>query len=215
MTLPLKIQNQQFDMHASGALYWTDQNMLLIADVHLGKVAHFRKHGAAIPASVGQLNFQNLDAVIAHYEPEVVCFLGDLFHSSLNSDWAAFEQWVQKHAMRFILVSGNHDIISHHKFEQLGFQVCDSWEHEGFALTHHPTELDQGFNIAGHIHPGVRMRGAGLQQLRLACFFKTERQMILPAFGIFTGKHTLTPKAGDQVYVLVQGEVVCVSENPS
>ena len=32
--------------------------MLLIADVHLGKVTHFRKYGAAIPANAA---FQNLE----------------------------------------------------------------------------------------------------------------------------------------------------------
>ena len=213
MTLALTIEDQHFDLHPSGALYWQDKQMLLIADVHLGKVAHFRKHGAAIPAELGEVNFQNLDAVIAHYEPTFVCFLGDLFHSSLNSDWLAFEAWVQDQQTQFILVTGNHDIISHHKFEQLGFEVCDSWEDAEFLFTHHPTETTNRFNIAGHIHPGVRMRGAGLQSIRLACFFKSERQMILPAFGIFTGKHILAPKTGDQVYALVQGEVVCVSEN--
>lgn len=213
MTLPLTILDQLFDMHPSGALYWEGQDMLLIADVHLGKVAHFRKHGAAIPASIGHINYENLDRVLRHYKPKSVCFLGDLFHSSLNSDWISFEHWVAKQNTQFILVSGNHDIISHHKFERMGFEICDAWKRSGFILTHHPTALTTGFNIAGHIHPGVRMRGAGLQSLRLACFFKSERQMILPAFGIFTGKHILTPKTGDQIYALVQGEVVCVSEN--
>ena len=109
------------------------------------------------------------------------------------------------------MVSGNHDIISPHKFEALGIEVLDQLKIDSFLLTHHPTEKEKIFNFSGHIHPGVRMRGPGRQTLKLACFFRTNNQMILPAFGSFTGKYILQPSEKDTVYAIVENEVICVS----
>jgi len=44
----------------------------------------------------------------------------------------------------------------------------------------------------------------------LPCFFKRKQQLILPAFGTFTGKHILKPQDDDEVYVLVEGEILKV-----
>jgi len=188
--------------------------MLLIADVHFGKVAHFRKHGSAIPAQASFKNFEKLDELVTECNPNTVCFLGDLFHSTLNNDWENFVKWVECHvSLRIILISGNHDIIPNYMFEDLGIEVYDEMRIDGFLLTHHPTEDEENFNFSGHIHPGIRMQGVGRQMLKLSCFYKTEKQMILPAFGNFTGKYILKPSGKDEVYAIVEGEVVCVSEN--
>ena len=42
-------QNLKLNLHHSGAIFIEKYSMLLISDVHLGKVTHFRKHGAAVP----------------------------------------------------------------------------------------------------------------------------------------------------------------------
>ena len=75
-------------------------------------------------------------------------------------------------------------------------------------MTHHPQEREGFFNFCGHIHPAVRLQGFGRQRLKLPCFFKTHSQMILPAFGEFTGTHVLQPKKEDEVFVIVENEVV-------
>ncbi|NNF19114.1 MAG: metallophosphoesterase, partial [Flavobacteriaceae bacterium] len=64
MTRSLPIQQSNFELHPSGALYWVDQSMLLISDVHLGKVSHFRKYGAAVPQNAIAANFRLLDATV-------------------------------------------------------------------------------------------------------------------------------------------------------
>jgi DNA ligase-associated metallophosphoesterase len=211
LSLLIKIHNNNFTLHSSGAIFWEEKAMLLIADVHLGKVAHFRKYGAAIPAHLAFENLEKLTEVTNHFQPELVCFLGDLFHSKLNNEWDDFAKWVEYTSAQVILISGNHDIIPKYLFEDLGVQIYEELLLEKFLLTHHPTEMDGYFNFCGHIHPGVRLQGAGRQNLRLPCFYKTENQLIFPAFGSFTGKYILSPTAKDQVFVLVDGEVVCVS----
>ena len=45
----IEIYNHNFILHPSGAIFWLEKKTLFLADVHLGKVAHFRKNGIAVP----------------------------------------------------------------------------------------------------------------------------------------------------------------------
>ena len=198
-------------MHPSGVLFWEDSATLLISDVHLGKVSHFRKFGAAVPQNAIVENFELLSEVVAHFCPKNICFMGDLFHSSLNKEWLLFENWVKKTDAKIILVAGNHDIISPLKYEELGVQVVSEIQQKGFLLTHHPEERDAFFNFSGHIHPAVRLRGGGRQTIRLSCFYRTANQMILPAFGKFTGTHVLEPKENAEIFATTGDEVFRVT----
>lgn len=208
MTQTIAIENQELILHPHGGLFWVAKSLLLISDVHLGKVGHFRKFGAAVPRKAAHKNFMLLDELVGHFQPFHICFLGDLFHSSLNKEWDLFENWVAKTAAKITLVAGNHDIIAPEKFKDLGIDIFKELALGDFLLTHHPEERQGFFNFCGHIHPAVRLQGFGRQRLKLPCFFKTKNQMILPAFGEFTGNHTLQPKEDDEIFVVVEGEVV-------
>lgn len=211
----IQIKNNTFTLHPSGAIFWKDKKMLLIADVHLGKVAHFRKHGAPVPANAAYKNLEKLTEISNHFQPETICFLGDLFHSKLNEEWQDFEKWTEYTKAEIILISGNHDIIPQYLYEELGIKVFDELLLNDFLLTHHPTEIKGTFNLCGHVHPGIKMKGVGRQYLRFACFYKTLNSLILPAFGNFTGKHILKPSEMDTVFAIVEGEVICVSKKKS
>jgi len=210
MTQSIQIKNQEFILHPHGGIFWVEKSMLLISDVHLGKVAHFRKFGAAVPQKAIHKNFILLDEIVSYFQPFQICFLGDLFHSSLNKEWQFFENWVEKTPSEIILVSGNHDIIAPEKFENLGIKIFQELEIEAFLLTHHPEERNNFFNFCGHIHPAIRLQGFGRQRLKLPCFFKKKQQLILPAFGEFTGTYVLEPTKEDKVYVLVDDEVILI-----
>ena len=86
----------------------------------MGKITHFRKFGAAVPQKAIYKNFDLLDSTIAFFNPKVVCFLGDLFHSSLNREWELFEKWIGNSDLKYILVRGNHDIIHYENFYVIG-----------------------------------------------------------------------------------------------
>lgn len=211
MTLSITILKEPFTLHPSGALYWENPGILLISDVHLGKVSHFRKSGAAVPRAAIQKNFELLNDVVGYFKPKEVYFMGDLFHSYLNGEWQFFESWILEQNHLTTLITGNHDIISPLKFESLGIRVCPELKRGPFFFTHHPTERDGYFNFSGHLHPAVRLKGMGRQSLRLPCFFRNEIQLILPAFGEFTGTHVLSPGKKDQVYAIASNEVIDVS----
>lgn len=208
MTLEIDINGRAFVLHCSGALYWVEQRMLLISDVHLGKISHFRKHGSALPDGAIYKNFVKLDNAVEYFNPETICFLGDLFHSTLNNEWQLFADWVAATQLPIVLVAGNHDIISPHKYEDLGVKIVSEWVLDGFLLTHHPEERESLFTLSGHIHPSVLLSGKGRQFIKLPCFFRSPKQMILPAFGEFTGTYTMEPQEHDTIYAISEDSVV-------
>lgn len=210
MTHPIHLHDQSFQMHFSGALFWVEKSMLLISDVHLGKVSHFRKYGAAVPQHAVQQNFDTLSTVVDCFKPRTITFMGDLFHSSINSEWILFEKWVHSITSKIILVSGNHDIISPLKYEDINIKVTSELVLDTFLLTHHPEERNGFFNFSGHIHPAIKLSGLGRQSVKLPCFYKTDAQMILPAFGEFTGSHKLEPCEGCEVFALLGDAVLPV-----
>ncbi|MHA3789587.1 ligase-associated DNA damage response endonuclease PdeM [Flavobacterium hauense] len=213
MTLETTINNNTFVLHCSGAMYWVEKRMLLISDVHLGKISHFRKYGSALPGGAMFQNFVKLDNAVEYFNPESICFLGDLFHSTLNNEWLLFEEWTQRTQLPIILVAGNHDIISPYKYEELGITVVSEWTIDGFLLRHDPEERVNFYTISGHIHPAVLLAGKGRQFLKLPCFFCMPNQLILPAFGEFTGTYVMEPKEEDRVYVITKEDVVEVQKS--
>ncbi len=210
-TKEIRINGEGFILHPCGTVYWISQKMLLIADVHLGKVTHFRKAGVAVPTDSINRNFERLDNLIDYFDPETICFLGDLFHSYINSEWDLFSKWVCKVKREIILIMGNHDIIAHSKFCDIDVAIFHEIAKDGFLLTHKPEIRNGYFNFAGHIHPCVRLRGKGRQFLKLSCFYMKSDQMILPAFGEFTGTHEMTPEEGDSIFAIADGDVMEVS----
>jgi uncharacterized protein len=210
MTQTISIHNNTFILHPSAAIFWQEKNTLLISDVHLGKVSHFRKHGLAIPESAVSTNFKRLDDILHLFSPGTVIFMGDLFHSKKNREWELFDGWVKSAEAKIILIAGNHDVISQRHYDALGISVLEEIIAAGFLLTHHPEEREGVFNICGHIHPAIELRGIGKQFMKLPCFFQKENQLILPAFGEFTGTYVLVPETDDCVYAIAKDKIVKV-----
>ena len=204
----LTIKGETLVLHASGAVYWPARKAVLIADVHIGKVDHFRKEGIAVPAHAQQTNYDKLNDLLETFAPEKIYFLGDLFHSKRNRDWDTFFRWMDEKNLEYTLVMGNHDrhdqaAIKHSQLRLSGDLILSP-----FYLSHHPLEDSEGFNICGHIHPGVVLRGKGKLMVKSACFAKYKNQLILPAFGTFTGLHILDPKACQRIFMIADGEVI-------
>ncbi len=81
--------------------------------------------------------------------------------------------------------------------------VGDELVERGLVLRHEPADDEQGRPVvAGHIHPAVWLHGFGMRSERLPCFYLSENQAVLPAFGAFTGMHAIRPRVGDRVFAL-------------
>jgi DNA ligase-associated metallophosphoesterase len=206
------IGNFSFELLSQKALYWPSKKILLIADLHLGKVNHYRKAGYPVPTRANDENTTVLIDLLNHYKPERILFLGDLFHSHYNEEWEVLGQVIRHfQSISFELVMGNHDIMSTLQYERHKVVVHkEELLIDDLLLTHAPLEEPKEgvYNLSGHIHPGAKLFGKGRQALLLPCFYFGKSQGILPAFGSFTGLYPVDVVKGDQVYVIAEGEVI-------
>ena len=206
------IFNNHFYLHKTGAIFWEEKNTLLLADIHLGKVGHFRKSGIPVPRKAGGVFYDKITKLKNSLNFSQIILLGDLFHSQLNNEWFLFENWVKKSELKIILIKGNHDIIPKLVFEQVGIKTYDDLKIEKFFFTHYPKKINDCFVFSGHIHPGVRLIGKGKQIMKFPCFICNKDQIILPSFGGFTGMHLPKIRNGDQVFVITNKEIIEIKE---
>ena len=197
------------------AIYIKKQQALLIADPHFGKAAHFRKSGIPISEYLHEDDFHKISELIHQFDPNDIYFLGDLFHSDLNESWWVLEEFINSYSkINFHLIKGNHDILPKACYAS-GIWIIhkEPLEIENFILSHEPIiNVPEGkINFCGHIHPGISLRGKGRQKITLPCFFHSQRRIILPAFGRFTGLDILTCTKVDQAFVIADEVVIQIN----
>lgn len=197
------------------AIYIEKHQVLLIADPHFGKAAHFRKAGVPISEHLHDDDLQKISLLICQFDPRDIYFLGDLFHSDLNESWWILEEFIDLFpAVNFHLVKGNHDILPKACYTSGKWIIHEEpLEIENFLLSHEPIpNVPEGkINLCGHIHPGISLRGKGRQKVTLPCFFYSQRRIILPAFGRFTGLDVLACTKSDQAFVIADEAVISIN----
>ena len=156
-----------------------------------------------------------LDAALARTAARRVVFLGDYLHARAGrvpETLGALAAWGARHAaLAQLLVRGNHDRGAGDPPPALGVRCVDAPLAEPpFVLAHHPARDAAGHVLAGHLHPGARLAGAGRQRERLPCFWVRGACTVLPAFGDFTGLLDVAPAAGDRVYVVAGDRVLAL-----
>lgn len=210
--MKVPVFGEVLEMLPEKALLWISKKILLVADLHLGKINHFRKAGIPVPTKANDRNWESILHLIDTTKPKRVIFLGDLFHSHYNEEWEVLRQLIRNFpVVSFELVIGNHDILSDNQYARNNLKLHREKLMEGpFVFSHHPMEEieNDSYNLAGHIHPGVLLQGKGKQAVTLPCFYFGERQGILPAFGSFTGLARIQPKKEDRIFVIAENTVV-------
>ena len=182
---------------------------MLISDAHLGKITHFRKAGIGVPSNASTGNYKRLRHLLDKYVPESLIFLGDLFHSTYNHEWLFFSELRKTYShVSFELILGNHDILDSERYTDAELKISSEKHIGPFLLTHHPCIHKELFNLCGHIHPAIRIRGKGRQSIRIPCFYFTENQGVLPAFGTFTGSHLLKLQNANRVFGIADNSVI-------
>ncbi len=200
-----------FQLLPQKAIFWEAENTLIIADLHLGKASHFRKAGLAIPAKSSEADYENLESLLAHYQPNSLLILGDLFHSSYNNEWLQFGALIKKFPeISFELVMGNHDILCLESYNSIGLKLLsETLIKDNIIFSHHPlANLPEGqINFAGHIHPGVQLVGLGKQKITMPCFYFKNTSFILPAFGALTGLKLMKKEKNTLIYGISGGKI--------
>ncbi|MDI1267889.1 MAG: ligase-associated DNA damage response endonuclease PdeM [Polaromonas sp.] len=187
------------------ALWWPTARVLFVADLHLGKAATYRALGQPVPAGTTRENLARLSTLLLHYRPAQLVFLGDLLHAAQARTPSVLEglaAWRESFpALECVLVRGNHDSRAGDPPESLGIRVVDEPFAIGpFAACHHPQRHETLGVIAGHLHPALRLHGAGRDSVRLPCFCLEAGLLLMPAFGEFTGGWNVLRQPGRRLY---------------
>lgn len=171
-------------LHAlpSGALYWPDQNLLVVSDLHFGKAERLaRRGGSLLPPFDTTETLSRLDTDVAATNPTSVLCLGDSFDDldAANGLSDADRLWLTRlmAGRNWTWALGNHDpgpinLGGSHKAELT----------LGPLTFRHIADPAQSAEISGHYHPKARIAG----QSR-ACFLLDENRLIMPAYGVYTG----------------------------
>ena len=210
-------------LHPSGAALLPDHAALLVADVHLGKAASFRRLGVPVPAGSTATTLQALGDAIAslgNTPVQHLVFLGDLLHAARGRSPAlndaavqALTTWrSQRPGLRVHLVRGNHDRAAGDPPPEWGMALqTEPWLMGPWALCHEPQPVPGAYTLAGHLHPCIGLKGGARERLRLPCFWLGDPDHhpvgVVPAFGDFTGMHPIQRRPGDRVWA-VADEVV-------
>ena len=209
------LKGEEFVLYPERGMLWKQKKLLFIADLHIGKATHFRKSGIQVPMKTEINNLKFLEKLLLKSRCDKVIFLGDMFHSSHNYICEKFIQWRNNFpSIEMVLIEGNHDILNESFYKDANLSVTDQLILNPFLFTHKPLEEIEYagyYNIAGHIHPGVKLYGKGKQSLSLSCFYFGRLNGLMPSFGAFTGNCIVSPKENDEIYVIADNQIARVS----
>ncbi|HTS43945.1 MAG TPA: ligase-associated DNA damage response endonuclease PdeM [Puia sp.] len=221
--IPYRIREQQIWLSSGRSVFWEDERALILSDLHFGKTGHFRKSGIAVPQSVYKEDLQRLVSEIQYFQPRQLIIVGDLFHSRANKELELFRKWRENFPELIIhLVKGNHDILEEDWYRIADIRLSnDSLLLHDFHFTHDistdlPTLSNStngqrptaNYSFSGHIHPGIRIDGAGKQSLCFPCFYFGKKYAVLPAFSRFTGVALIQPEKNENVFAIVGDKIL-------
>lgn len=176
------------DLHAlgSGALWWPDQRLLCVSDLHLGKSERLaRRGGAVLPPYDTRDTLNRLAADITLTNAGTVVCLGDSFDDTEAALALPDEErlWITRlqAGRRWVWIAGNHDPGP---VELGGTHLAElprpPLHFRHIALPHASGE------ISGHYHPKAKIKTRARHISRPAFLVDSDR-VILPAYGTYTG----------------------------
>jgi hypothetical protein len=165
----------------SGALFWPDQRLLCVSDLHLGKSERLaRRGGTLLPPYETRATLLKLESDLEVTGARSLICLGDSF-----DDLAAAEGldegdrlWlIRLMAGRdWLWIEGNHDAGP----TDLGGTHLAELARGGLTFRH--IGGGAGPEVSGHYHPKVRLAGKAHR-----AFLLDDTRLILPAYGTYTG----------------------------
>jgi DNA ligase-associated metallophosphoesterase len=171
----------------AGALYWGEEGLLAVADLHLEKGSSFASRGVLLPPYDTAATLAQLARLIARYAPRLVVALGDNFHDGGGparigeSDRATLA--ALQRGREWIWITGNHDPVP---AQGIGGTFAEALACGEILFRHAPKPGEAEGEIAGHLHPRACVARRGRTTSR-RCFAADGRRLVMPAFGAYTG----------------------------
>ena len=183
----------------AGALYWPEQGLLAVADLHFEKGSAFAERGVLLPPYDTAATLARLTQVIARHAPRVVVSLGDSFHDGggaarlADTDRAALK--ALQRGRDWIWIAGNHDPDP---ADGIGGRFVAELALGALTFRHRPSPGACG-EIAGHLHPVARVSSRGRTVSR-RCFAGDGRRLVMPAFGAYAGGLNVRARAFAEMF---------------
>jgi DNA ligase-associated metallophosphoesterase len=183
----------------SGALYWPEQGMLAVADLHLEKGSSFAARGVLLPPYDTAATLARLSLLISRYMPRLLIALGDSFHDGrgparlADTDRAALK--AQQRGRDWVWIAGNHDPDP---ADNIGGRFLPVMKLGALTFRHEPSAEADG-EVAGHLHPVARVARYGRAVSR-RCFVHDRQRMVMPAFGAYAGGLNVRDRAFAEVF---------------
>ena len=181
----IAVSSVAFVADPEGALYWPEQGLLAVADLHLEKGSSFAARGVLLPPYDTAATLARLARLVTRYAPRCVIALGDSFHDGggparlADTDREALS--IMQRGREWIWITGNHDP---EPATGIGGTFIATMTAGALTFRHLPTGAPG--EISGHLHPVARVAHRGRAVSR-RCFAADATRMIMPAFGAFTG----------------------------
>ncbi len=194
----LEVLGVSFIADLSGALFWEEQGLLVVSDLHLEKGSSFARRGVLLPPYDTAATLALLGILIGRRNPRMVIALGDSFHDSdahNRLSRADSEAIVAMQARRdWIWISGNHDPALP---SDIGGIVAEEVAIGPIVFRHEPTGAPG--EIAGHLHPKARVATRG-RSMERRCFACDSERAVMPAFGAYTGGLSIRDAAFAKIF---------------
>ncbi|MFY9834933.1 MAG: ligase-associated DNA damage response endonuclease PdeM [Xanthobacteraceae bacterium] len=179
----------------AGALYWPDERLLVVADLHLEKGSAFAVRGVLLPPYDTATTLARLAQLIERYRPDLVIALGDSFHDGGGPARMSDVSRASLHALQrgrdWLWIAGNHDPDLP---SDIGGRVAEVLSIGCLIFRHEPSVKPCDGEIAGHLHPLARVarRGRGISR---RCFAGDGKRLVMPAFGAYAGSLNIRDRA--------------------
>ncbi len=170
----------------SGALFWADEKLLCVSDLHLGKSERIaRRNGTLVPPYDIEDTLLRLEGDIQRTGARTVICLGDSF-----DDISAAEALEEVHSLwisrlqagrNWIWIEGNHDPGP---MPFSGSHLAETTV-SGLHFRHIAKDGETP-EVSGHYHPKAEILARGRLVSR-RCFIWDARRLILPSYGTYTG----------------------------
>jgi DNA ligase-associated metallophosphoesterase len=171
----------------AGALFWPDEKLLVVADLHLEKGSAFAARGVLLPPYDTTTTLSHLARLIEYYAPRCLVALGDSFHDGGGParlpDISRATLRALQTGRDWVWIAGNHDPDP---AENIGGRFADILALGPLTFRHEPTPQKADGEIVGHLHPMARVARRGRAVSR-RCFASDGNRLIMPAFGAYTG----------------------------
>jgi len=185
--VPLSFEGETFFATSEGALFWPEQQALLVADLHLEKASWFARFGQFLPPYDSHATLVALDGEIRKTGATRLYCLGDSFHDRFGCDRLPADARALLMDLTARLdwtwIVGNHDpgFADH-----CGGSLAEEVELGGIILRHEAVREEPRPEMSGHFHPKLRLSVRGRRVSR-RCFVVSRTKIIMPAFGSLTG----------------------------